>query len=219
MSRLLVIASFCIFTTGCISPNNFLPWKYQPLNNYRTKGANYTLPTTGTVNVSRLGDMMLEQGYKYTKEVVVLPYTVTFSGIPYGGGMEFDRIGSDSKRIHFIRLDLRKWFYVDRETGFFCENANVDKPQCTSYKVDITKQQLTSNPGTSKTLIYNGKIDNTLNISYREFSGNIARPAFYSDIKYDLDESRIVSYKGATLEIIKANNREIEYKVISNFKS
>ncbi|MFM5853573.1 hypothetical protein ACET6I_20865, partial [Aeromonas veronii] len=39
----------------------------------------------------------------------------------------------------------------------------------------------------------------------REFSGDLARPAFNSDVKYDLSKSNVVGYKGAMLEIIKAD--------------
>lgn len=69
-----------------------------------------------------------------------------------------------------------------------------------------------------QTLIYTGKIDNRIRFTYREFSGNTARMPFSTDVEYDLSDSSIISYQGATIEVIKANNQSITYKVISNFR-
>ncbi|CAD9197495.1 hypothetical protein QAC21B_03669 [Acinetobacter bohemicus] len=68
-----------------------------------------------------------------------------------------------------------------------------------------------------QTLIYSGKVGNKINISYREFSGSLARPAFNNDVEYDLNQSRQIGYKGALLEIADANNQSITYKVLKNF--
>lgn len=58
---------------------------------------------------------------------------------------------------------------------------------------------------------------NKLKISYREFSNDIARAAFSTDVEYDLNESNIIGYAGARLEVIKATNTEITYKVLKHF--
>ena len=58
---------------------------------------------------------------------------------------------------------------------------------------------------------------NKINIGYREFSSNSARPAFNNDVEYDLNESKQIGYKGALLEVIKATNQDITYKVLKNF--
>jgi len=58
---------------------------------------------------------------------------------------------------------------------------------------------------------------NRIALGYREFSGDIARLAFSNELSYDLSESAILGYKGARIEIIKATNTELTYKVISGF--
>ncbi|OHY89887.1 hypothetical protein BJD16_06040 [Aeromonas sobria] len=70
-----------------------------------------------------------------------------------------------------------------------------------------------------QTLIYTGKVDNRIRFTYREFSGNTARMPFSTEVEYDLNESNIISYQGATIEVIKANNRSVTYKVMSNFRN
>ncbi|MGO9014619.1 MAG: hypothetical protein ACLQF0_06530 [Dissulfurispiraceae bacterium] len=68
-----------------------------------------------------------------------------------------------------------------------------------------------------QTLIYNGKVGNKINVAYREFSGNLALPAFNNTVEYDLSGSNIIGYKGARIEVIEATNEYIKYKVLSTF--
>ena len=66
-------------------------------------------------------------------------------------------------------------------------------------------------------LIFNGRVDNNLKFIYREFSGQMARGAFTQEVQYDLNESNIIGFKGARLEVIEATNRNITYRLIENF--
>ncbi|MFL9834983.1 hypothetical protein [Chryseobacterium terrae] len=65
--------------------------------------------------------------------------------------------------------------------------------------------------------IFNGKVDNNLKFVYREYSENMARPAFTQDLQYDINESKTVGFKGLRIEVIKATNTQIEYKILSDF--
>jgi len=67
-------------------------------------------------------------------------------------------------------------------------------------------------------LAYNGKSGNTVFIIYREFSDNMARPAFTTEIKYDLSDTKIIGYKNARFEVIDATNMAIRYKVLKHLK-
>lgn len=63
-------------------------------------------------------------------------------------------------------------------------------------------------------LVYSGVSQNTISILYREFSNDMARPAFSQDLKYDLTQGKEIGFKGARFEVIKANNTGIVYKVL-----
>jgi hypothetical protein len=65
--------------------------------------------------------------------------------------------------------------------------------------------------------IYNGRIGNAVKFIYREYLDDYARPAFTQDLQYDLSESNIIGFLGLRIEVIKATNTNIEYKVISLF--
>lgn len=65
-----------------------------------------------------------------------------------------------------------------------------------------------------KELVYTGISQTVVNILYREFKDDMARPAFSQDLKYDLSESKVVGYRGARFEIIKATNQGLTYKTL-----
>ena len=65
-----------------------------------------------------------------------------------------------------------------------------------------------------KELVYAGISHNVVSILYREFTNDMARPAFSQDIKYDLSESKTVGYRGSRFEIIKATNQGLTYRTL-----
>jgi len=65
-------------------------------------------------------------------------------------------------------------------------------------------------------IIYSGLIGNTVKAVYREFSNDYARPAFTQELQYNLDESKFISYKSIKIEILKATNSLIEYRVVED---
>lgn len=65
-------------------------------------------------------------------------------------------------------------------------------------------------------LIYNGTDGNSIKIGYREYSGDdIARPAFFNEVIYNKNQS-IITFKGFKIQIIKADNESIKFKVLSH---
>ncbi len=67
-----------------------------------------------------------------------------------------------------------------------------------------------------KELLYSGKSGATIEVSYREFRGGFAAPAFFQNIKYDLTESKIVRFQRFSIEIVQADNQTIKYKILSD---
>ena len=63
-------------------------------------------------------------------------------------------------------------------------------------------------------LVYGGLSQKTISISYREFVNDVARPAFTQEIKYDLNESDIIGFRGARFQVLKATNTTIRYKTL-----
>ena len=65
-------------------------------------------------------------------------------------------------------------------------------------------------------LIYTGRSGDTINISYREYRKDFARPAFFQAIRYDLSQSRNISFKNYQILVLSATNQVIEFQVMSD---
>ena len=75
-----------------------------------------------------------------------------------------------------------------------------------------------SQPNVKQQLIYNGRLGDYVKFLYREVSeGAYLRQPFTQEIQYDLNEGKIIGFKGARIEILSATNRQIDYKVLQHF--
>ncbi|MEW5801088.1 MAG: hypothetical protein AB1847_03180 [bacterium] len=63
-------------------------------------------------------------------------------------------------------------------------------------------------------LIYTGKMDNIIRISYREYIDNMARPAFSQELRYDLSEGNEISFQSLRMKVLEATNTKITIQVI-----
>ena len=96
-----------------------------------------------------------------------------------------------------------------------CLTEKQLQDQHVSYTLaDVTR---TDPANLQQELLYEGKIGKELKLSYREFHGDLARPAFTQDLTFDLADGDVVGAKGARIEVLKASNVEIEYKVLQPF--
>lgn len=87
------------------------------------------------------------------------------------------------------------------------------------YPYEFTTMPVYSSNSFQQTLIYSGRVGSKIRISYREFSGSMARGAFSNEAEYDLSSSNDIAYKGAKIRVLEADNEHIKYVVLSNFNS
>lgn len=116
------------------------------------------------------------------------------------------------KGVAIPRDGSKPMFFYDSGFGLsFMElkdTIEYTKEQTPDGNSDYFKQEI----------IYNGKAGNTLKLSYREYVNSMARPAFSQDLQYDLSESNVIGFKGVRIEIIKADNVSISFKVLKGFE-
>ena len=74
---------------------------------------------------------------------------------------------------------------------------------------------LLSSIGLRRELEYGGVSKGTVTLQYREFSGNLARPAFSQELHYDLADGAVIGFKGSRIQIIKATNTAITYRILA----
>lgn len=67
-----------------------------------------------------------------------------------------------------------------------------------------------------KELIYGGKSGSTINVAYREYANDMARAPFSQALRYDLNESKTISFQNFKLAVLEANNSIIKFRVISD---
>lgn len=225
MKGFLLILPTTMFLVGCATP----------LTNYQPQVKMISEPPTGSINTAQIGDKMLMQGNIVEREALYFPATQKTSFqhtiqqgyfpkqgdsdeyIQYsisnesGAGKVIDGVLSDpTQAITLRKADNAICMFtiynmnVDCKTGLNFEKKNWSTASANSFQ---------------QTLIYSGKVGNKINVGYREFSSDLARPAFNNEVEYDLKESSQIGYKGALLDVVDANNQMIKYKVIRNFNT
>lgn len=212
------------FVAGCAIPQ----YNYRPLAHQVSR------PPIGAVCTANVGDELLRQGFYTERDAIKLTKAIRIGLLGYytltpgyyiktgedkescyyrpaegpDGGMVKKAALSDPWESVRLTNDLKKISVV---TIF---HAKVSEP---ADGVEKTKYLQLGDRSYQQTLIYSGKAGNIIKIGYREFSNDMARPAFNNDVDYDLSSSHVIGYKGARLEVLEATNELIKYRVISNF--
>lgn len=182
-------------------------------------------PEVGKVITVYVGDHMVEKGTVTEESILLVHKTIesTTYDIP---AKKYSQIGSDEEQDFYSASGVVKALLADpiealalkkEEGAELCVVTIFALSAC--YEGEYERVTELSEAGNSfqQTLIYSGRFGDKINISYREFSNNNARPAFNNDVEYDLSSSNIIGYKGAQIEVIKADNSSITYKLIRNF--
>ncbi|KLE33298.1 hypothetical protein [Aurantiacibacter gangjinensis] len=234
MRKLFSVCVVMIAISGCATVEN----------NYVPEVRQVSFPQLGAQLTRSLGEEMVKQGTETTTRGVWLPepnpigafelssgfYRMTGAEGEYiftsfernspdpevgtlsmGGGIFDAGAGSWPEGIRFST--------EEQQTCVIARGAyGIGESICdTEYPYMFTERGFLTSNDFQQTLIYSGRVGDRIRVSYREFSGSLARPAFSNDAEYDLSESDIIAYRGARLRVIEANNESITYEVISNF--
>ena len=186
---------------------------------------NLSFPELDTITTKSLGDILLSQGVKTTYPAIEMLHDSgrIVKGIYIGVGQEGNNIIYKPRPTDIHMNQAIGVFFLAGSNdnlniawrsafGSLVKGSRIDN----SYYNETTVAIESSNDF-QQTLIYTGKEGNIIKATYREFSGNMARAAFTIDVTYDLNDSDIIAFRGARLQVIEATNTSITYKVISNF--
>lgn len=239
MKKTLVLLTY-LAVSGCAS----MAYQYNlPL----AKTENFIAPEIDEVVTIEVGEAMISSGRRTTFGFLSVPHEVAITDdavkvpfsfvIPAGDYMMLEESNGKthystttrnelyavSRSMNSIVLfgvaDESARLVFDETTKSLCVLTRLSNKYCTKAN-DVKVNTFTQSSPTSfqQTLIYNGRIGNQIALGYREFKEDMARPAFSNDPVYDLNASKVVGYKGARIEVIKATNSSITYKVLSGFK-
>lgn len=205
-----------------------------PIYNYTPRSIDVSEPSIGTVSTVRIGDTMLKQGKYREHDAILLAATasVGLGAYTLHPGY-YMKIGEDAQAEFYVpgRADdggrVEKSAFADpwnaimvKKSGGsnLCVVTVMNLASCTDApRLDKTRRPVLAQDAFQQTLIYNGKVGAKINVGYREFSNNYARPAFNNNVEYDLSESTRIGYKGAEIEVLEATNQYIKFKMLKNF--
>jgi hypothetical protein len=74
-----------------------------------------------------------------------------------------------------------------------------------------------SKPYENYEIVYTGRLGENITFVYREFTpDNLARPAFFQNLSYNLSEAKTIRFRKLQIEVIDATNEQVSVKVISD---
>jgi hypothetical protein len=206
--------------TGCVASHQVIPLDFKTVK----------LPEINIITTASLGDRMLESGKFASVDGFNLSNDVAiFDGVIKAG--EYHQIGVKENHkvfspkngygtgiVDFMGNKSPAKVYIDSSTGLLCFLGGFGTRFCSDQvKPNIVKINTYTVDSFSQELIYTGKVGDKIRFTYREYKNGIARQAFNVDVEYDLSVDNLISYKGATIEVIAATNRKIEYQVLKHF--
>lgn len=235
----LLHLSLCIFIAGCAgAPSERFT---RSMKSYNKTSERINLPKINEVTTVELGGSLISDLYLYKDPAIEVtePFSMETSNV----GTNFTI--SISPGDFFVKgADENGFFYQSATSKLRANNLPVNKiifgVYVTKYDPEITEIYTMTDDGRpliypapnlkirkytkesisatefKKELVYTGISKNIINISYREYSNGIARPAFTQELKYDISEGKVFGFRDARFEIIKATNTGITYRAISH---
>ena len=210
MKLTMLIASACLLLAACATVPPAPPSKVE----------RFTRPDVGVVTTKEVGEPLFE-----------VEVATRFTGLKLTAGRQMpftfgSTITFASDELTMFRgkqsaycgpATMRPVMGIPSQIPFFC----VTEDQLRKAGVAYTVGEITRNDPANyrQQLLYQGKSGSSLRLSYREFSGDLARPAFTQDLTFDLAESNVIGAKGARVEVLEATNTSIRYRLLQPFSS
>lgn len=187
------------------------------------------IPKIGMPSVARVGDTLYEESdYAQIDEIVPESWQLNgsiddhagISGFEFGVGTPLKKI-SDTKFC--VQSEPHKCFYDDDGDGNF--DRLTARPGLIKYKqtlavpisyTHVESKIVTRLAGGSfkRELVYLGVSGQTLRVLYREFSDNLARPAFTQELTYPVTpEKSAIAFRSLQIEVTKIQPTEVHYSV------
>ncbi|MEQ9490081.1 MAG: hypothetical protein RIM72_13925 [Alphaproteobacteria bacterium] len=231
------VVLLCVFVMSACA--NVKPVDFKA---YET-GESITEPPIGATETITLGETLIRQGIVYSSPAIKLrgayltqwirnsghrafPFTFesgttlrktgVHESVPvYSGPATGGMVGADGNQI-----GTPYGLAVEEDgTVRFVVVGGGAIPETPGRTVAFERTDLITetNKNFKQEFIYSGRDSESLYFTYREFSGDLARPAFTQNATYSITAGDIVAFKNLRLKIIKATNTEVTYQVLSSF--
>lgn len=232
--KIIGIILFCITLMGCVGLQTA---SVQPVIQ-TPEHRNSSSSIVGKVTESRTGEPMIVKEDLYFYDGVIAttsfqPPSALYIYYPQiNKGTTFITYGTtDNGDVFYKRSDGIKpnvqggpvyWDYciIVNSSGVpygdgMCNGDYIKTWETKPSPSFLEKSKIYNTGSNRKELIYNGKSKDTIKLAYREYKDDLARPAFYQDLTYDLSESKIIGFRSMNIEVIEATNSSIKFIVKS----
>lgn len=225
MKRFFIALPLLVFAAACASVSPIAP-----------KVERIERPNIGEATIANIGDTVLEKGIRYTYPALNLSAPLSKSpGLTSGYEIPAQRLPAAFQDDNYTYYSADRMLLVDLLLGASATYGGIcvsrDDPERVGvyfqtgscpFRIESGLVQPTTvtaemSPGFVQQLIYNGRVGNYLKFLYREFSQDIARPAFSQEVQYDLEDGNEIGFQDARIEVLSATNTELRYRVIQSF--
>lgn len=218
----IISTLFLVTLTSCLPTYNIPTYQVKDFNNVE-------------LNVEKkaeIGEKLIEKGTKVINDAILIesiPQSKAYNNLTVKTGdvlpmvLVYKGYKLYSNNPDTVHLDNGVAVSIKYGYAYPYTFSNIGTFQIIMAKEKIKYTETSSEKNCEKCFkqqfIFNGKVNNSLKFTYREFVNDMARPAFNQDLQYDLSESNIIGFRGLRIEVLKANNISIEYKVLSSFSN
>jgi hypothetical protein len=188
----------------------------------------YIFPAIGTESSVYIGEPLVREGRTAARDAIYLKVkmgNIKTGSVHYAGYYKLVGITKDGYTVYqhdvnyFNGLATIYPQILEDKLGVVYLKTNSGKKQLEGSNFKKKKHVEDASDEYKQSIIYTGRENNIIKFTYREFMNDMARPAFTIDATYDMKDDNIIRFKGASLEVIKADNQIITYKLLSGFKT
>lgn len=224
---MLVVATLTLLT-GCVVP----PLISQPKSSDERIRSEFFEPKVGVLAKREVGESLLRRGISsVTRTSVVTVLDVASSTMDLGhtlnvaagttGPLQYRSDNSLPMMCARTNGAIIACLVDTDKDGLFDQSmfASRDKyfplAAPVRYKIASTERVVEDSADFHVDVLYQGLTKGEVKISFREFKGGLARPAFTQDVSYELekDGTTIIAFKGMRIKVLKATSMDISYVV------
>lgn len=236
LAKLFKLAFF-ILVSGCVSVQT-------PQFTTSAPVTNFTIPAIEEQSTAFIGETLISQGVMVETNAIKLNAAYRTEWVRNSGGRAFPFVFDQGTVLKQIGTMEGVPLYVGKSTGgiLATNGAQINAP----YGIAATDNgdvkyvyvgggTIPETPGRTISyskakqvdiddrnfkyeFLYNGRNETELFFTYREFTNDMARPAFTQNVRYSVAESNTIGFKTLMLEVIRATNQDITYIIKRGFE-
>jgi hypothetical protein len=160
--------------------------------------------------VGRKGEQMLVEG---TTTLKGQRYFIVKVGRFNGGGDVGALVDATTGQVSKIGVGQNAFgsWVTTAVSGIVAEPSDITFSPAKSIEIDKSQQY------ENYEIVYTGKSGDNVIFVYREYTPeDLAKPAFYQNLTYNLAEGKAIQFRKLQMQVIEANNEKIKLKVLSD---